>query len=160
MRRFALVTATALLLGLGPPALHASAAGATGETVITAATTGAFDATLLDRPLQAGNCGVAVLIDDGGPNGEVGCTLVGVGGALVAVAMPVTRATTDGTTTATLSGTGVVSVGGLPQVAVPVSVTLTRGEGVRLTIAGVALPLLPDASDSISIQQVVPPPDA
>ena len=165
MRRFVLVTVTALLLGLGPPALHAASASAAApaavtETVIAAATTGAFDATLLDVPLQAGNCGVAVLIDDRGPDGSVGCTLLGVGGALVALAMPVTTATTDGATTATLSGTGVISVGGLPQVALPVSMTLTRGEGVRLTIAGVQLPLLQDAGGSISIQQSRPPPDA
>ena len=85
MRRFVLVTVTALLLGLGPPALHAASASAAApaavaETVIAAATTGAFDATLLDVPLQAGNCGVAVLIDDRGPDGSVGCTLLGVGG--------------------------------------------------------------------------------
>ena len=95
-----------------------------------------------------------------GPDGSVGCTLLGVGGALVSIAMPVTTATTDGATTATLSGTGVISVGGLPQVALPVSMTLTRGEGVRLTIAGVQLPLLQDAGGSISIEQSRPPPGA
>ena len=146
MRR--LVIGTALALGLVLPAPPALAA----DVHVVGATQGLFAATLLGVRLEAGRCGVGVLFEDGAPSGDVACRLLGVGGASITLALPAASATTDGSTTATVSGTAAVRVGALPPLSLPASAVLTEGAGVQLTVGGVSLPMLPVAAGGITIE--------
>ncbi|MFJ8444412.1 hypothetical protein [Kitasatospora griseola] len=135
------------------------AADPAATSPVAAATASNFTASLLGISLTGGQCGTGAAISSTGTAtaaGEVSCLLLGVAGINIDVDLPVATGTTGttGTNAATLSGTVTVTVGGALPLSLPATAYLASAgsaAGLQLTVACVALPVLPVGTGGIDI---------
>ena len=119
-----------------------------------AAMTGSFSASLLGISLSGGRCGTAALVfTDGTAAGDLSCLLLGIAGINIDLNLRLASGTA-GTGTSTVSGTATITVAGLLPVSLPATVVLTTSgttAGLRLTVAGITLPVLPIGTGGIQL---------
>ncbi|MFI1583665.1 hypothetical protein [Embleya sp. NPDC020630] len=128
--------------------------GGSSATPAAAATTGTFSTTLLGVSLTGGLCGTGAEVTTGGSAaGEVSCLLLGAAVLDIDIDLPTTTGSA-GTGTATLNGTATVTVAGALPLSLPAAAVLApsgSSAGLRLTVAGVTLPVLPIGTGGIEI---------
>ncbi len=122
-------------------------------TPATAAMTGGFSASLLGISLSGGRCATAALIyTNGTAAGDTRCLLLGVLGTNIDVNLHLAGGTL-GTNAAAVTGTATITIAGLLPVTLPATevLTATGTSGLRLTLGGVSLPILPNGTGNIEI---------